>query len=225
MQKKYFIDLDNTLCKTHLGDYENSVPISERIEEVKRLKDAGHFITIWTARGSRSGKDWSELTKSQLQLWKVPFDSLVFGKPDYDVYIDDKSFQVDSFWPLAEKTETSLKSKDVVEVKKGWGKEIIIANNDDYCGKILCFEQGKRLSLHYHMKKRETWYVAKGSFTFIWLQMDVGKEIREHLTLGDVITLERGQPHQLIALENDSQIFEVSTRHYDDDSYRIKKGD
>lgn len=222
---KYFIDLDNTLCKTQNGDYENSVPITERIEEVKRLFDAGHLIIIWTARGSKSGIDWRELTLKQLDQWSVPYHELRMGKPDYDVYIDDKSYNVHQIWPLSSEGSFTLKTSHVEEVKKGWGKEIIIANNDEYCGKILCFEKNKRLSMHYHMKKRETWYVAKGSFTFLWIETQNSKEIREFLKVGDVITLERGQPHQLIALEDDSQIFEVSTRHYNEDSYRIRKGD
>lgn len=46
----------------------------------------------------------------------------------------------------------------------------------------------------------------------------------EYLKVGDVITNERGEPHQMEALE-DSEIFEVSTKHYDNDSYRIYKGD
>jgi hypothetical protein len=45
----------------------------------------------------------------------------------------------------------------------------------------------------------------------------------EYLNIGDVITNERGEPHQLIALE-DGEIFEVSTKHFDSDSYRIFKG-
>ena len=42
---------------------------------------------------------------------------------------------------------------------------------------------------------------------------------------GDCITIERGMPHQLIALEDMSEIFEVSTQHFDKDSYRIRIGD
>ena len=42
---------------------------------------------------------------------------------------------------------------------------------------------------------------------------------------GACITIERGQPHQLVALEDGSEIFEVSTQHFDEDSYRIRKGD
>jgi quercetin dioxygenase-like cupin family protein len=43
------------------------------------------------------------------------------------------------------------------------------------------------------------------------------------LKVGDVITNERGEPHQLIALE-DAEVFEVSTKHYDEDSFRMWKG-
>jgi quercetin dioxygenase-like cupin family protein len=46
----------------------------------------------------------------------------------------------------------------------------------------------------------------------------------QFLYQGDTVTIERGEPHQLEALE-DSEIFEVSTQHFDDDSYRIYKGD
>ena len=38
MPKKYFIDLDNTLCNTQNSNYINSNPILERIEYVNNLK-------------------------------------------------------------------------------------------------------------------------------------------------------------------------------------------
>jgi quercetin dioxygenase-like cupin family protein len=216
---KYFIDLDNTLCKTINGDYNNSEPIVERIIKVNKLKEEGHTVVIWTARGSKSGIDYSELTVKQLTEWNIRYDELLLGKPDYDVYIDDKSFNVDTLWPLP-----NSKKQTTTIVEKGWGKEIIFVNNDEYCGKILCFEKGKKFSMHYHLKKKETWYVSKGSFTLIWIDTTIGAQYSETLNVGDVITNERGDPHQLIALEY-SEIFEVSTKHYDEDSFRIYKGD
>ena len=38
---------------------------------------------------------------------------------------------------------------------------------------------------------------------------------------GDSVLIERGLPHQLIALTDNSTIVEVSTQHFDEDSYRI----
>ena len=98
--KKYFIDLDNTLCRTTGSDYANSVPIQERIDYVNNLKKDGNHITIWTARGSKSGLDHKELTAKQLELWSVNYDELLMGKPDYDIYYDDKSFNIDAFLPV-----------------------------------------------------------------------------------------------------------------------------
>jgi len=230
MSKKYYIDLDNTLCKTqNNSDYINAIPIQERIDYVNSLKKEGHTITIWTARGSRSGIDHTELTTTQLQKWGVQYDKLLLGKPDYDVYIDDKSFNVDAFWPVPDTITNPIKeqkTKKVIPeiVEKGWGREIIFVNNDEYCGKLLCFEKGKKFSMHYHLQKKETWYVSKGKFILIWVETDKGITHTEYLVLGDTITNERGEPHQLIALE-DSEVFEVSTKHYDEDSFRMWKGD
>lgn len=220
---KYYIDLDNTLCITNNGDYANSIPIQQRIEYVNKLKNENNIIIIWTARGSKSNIDYSDLTKKQLSDWGIQYDDILFGKPDYDVYIDDKSFNVDSYWPVPNNNETKTKKEKIEIVEKGWGKEIIFANNDEYCGKLLCFEKGKKFSMHYHLKKKETWYVSKGKFILIWVDASVGITHTEYLEVGDVITNERGEPHQLIALE-DSEVFEVSTTHFDNDSFRMWKG-
>lgn len=219
---KYFIDLDNTLCLTENSDYVNSRPILERIRYVNELKKQGHEITIWTARGKTSGIDHRELTIKQLKDWNIDYDNLLMDKPSYDICIDDKTFNVDTYWPVPKEICKS-KKLPVEIVPKGWGKEIIFVNNDEYCGKLLCFEKDKRFSMHYHIKKKETWYVSKGSFILIWIETDNGVTHTEYLKVGDVITNERGEPHQLIALE-DSEVFEVSTKHYDEDSFRMWKG-
>jgi quercetin dioxygenase-like cupin family protein len=223
MSKNIYVDLDNTLCVTENGDYSNSKPIPERISYFNTMRENGNLITIWTARGSRSGKNYEQLTKTQLSEWNIQYDNLLFKKPDYDVYYDDKSFNIDAFLPIHKENEKVKQIEEAEIVKKGWGKEIIFANNDEYCGKILCFEKGKKFSMHYHIKKRETWYVYKGKFLLLCIDTTDGVMYSQYLNKGDIITNERGEPHQLIALE-DSEVFEVSTKHYDDDSYRVWKG-
>jgi len=110
------------------------------------------------------------------------------------------------------------------KIEKGWGHELIIHNSDKYCGKILVFKKDCEFSMHYHLLKQETWSVDKGSFVYRSIETTKG-ELRETLLkVGDVVTQLPGQPHQLRALE-DGEIFEVSTQHFDTDSYRIWKGD
>jgi mannose-6-phosphate isomerase-like protein (cupin superfamily) len=220
-KKKYFIDLDNTLCRTVDGLYHQSIPIEERIERVRMLKLQGHHITIWTARGAKSGIDYMDLTLKQLKEWNVPYDCLSMEKPDYDVYIDDKSFHVDSYWKIPGVSPSSLKKKETpVTIMKDWGKEVVITNNEKYCGKILCFHAGYSGSMHYHLKKQETWYIAEGRIILSFPDPATGKLYSEIYEKGDVVTHTPGEAHQVYALE-ETQIFEVSTTHEDCDSYRI----
>ena len=110
------------------------------------------------------------------------------------------------------------------KVPKGWGEELIIENNEMYCGKLLIFKKGCRFSMHYHLIKDETWYVDKGEFIYRWIDTDTAETIEQKLKPGDVVRQRVGQPHQLIAL-TDGTVFEVSTQHFDEDSYRVWKGD
>jgi len=110
------------------------------------------------------------------------------------------------------------------KVPKGWGEELIIENNEMYCGKLLIFKKGCRFSMHYHLIKDETWYVNKGSFIYRWIDTETAETIEQKLKVGDVVRQRVGQPHQLIAL-TDGEVFEVSTQHFDEDSYRVVKGD
>ena len=110
------------------------------------------------------------------------------------------------------------------KVPKGWGEELIIENNEMYCGKLLIFKKGCRFSMHYHLIKDETWYVDKGEFLYRWIDTESAETIEQKLKVGDVVRQRVGQPHQLIAL-TDGVVFEVSTQHFDEDSYRVVKGD
>tara|TARA_B100000131_G_scaffold237416_1_gene229495 strand:+ start:81 stop:458 length:378 start_codon:yes stop_codon:yes gene_type:complete len=110
------------------------------------------------------------------------------------------------------------------KVPKGWGEELIIENNEMYCGKLLIFKKGCRFSMHYHLIKDETWYVDKGEFIYRWIDTESAETIEQKLKEGDVVRQRVGQPHQLIAL-TDGVVFEVSTQHFDEDSYRVVKGD
>lgn len=217
-----YVDLDNTLCHTDGSDYLNSNPIPDRVARVNALRERGHKVTIWTARGSKSGKDWKDLTVKQLAEWGVQYDKLLMGKPHYDLCIDDKSENVNLYWKTPGGGESRKTDSHIV--KKGWGEEIWFVNNDEYCGKILRFDMGRRFSMHYHLDKKESWYIAKGSFISSWIDTEKGITHSEILRVGDSVTNERGAPHQMEALEP-SEIFEVSTPHKDSDSYRVYKGD
>lgn len=112
------------------------------------------------------------------------------------------------------------------KVNKGWGYEIIWATNDLYCGKKLHFhKKGNKFSMHYHIQKDETWFIDTGSFLLKYIDPETA-EIREKiLSHGETWHNPPGLAHQLEALEDGSEITEVSTPDSIEDNYRIFPGD
>lgn len=111
-------------------------------------------------------------------------------------------------------------------VKKGWGYEYIFATNDLYCGKILHFsKKGNKFSMHFHAQKDESWYVTSGSFILRLLDHRDATLKESILNKGDSIRIFPLTIHQVEALEDDSELFEVSTADCDEDNYRVRPGD
>ena len=111
-------------------------------------------------------------------------------------------------------------------IPKAWGEELVIENNDLYCGKLLRFNNKAEFSFHYHMEKTETFYVNSGIFILKYFDLNNAEEFMCELIEGDTIHIPNGNPHKLICVSvGGGEIFEVSTPHKDEDSYRIGKGD
>ena len=107
MKKKILcFDLDNVLCKTIKNNYKRSIPLKKNIGLVNQLYSKGYYIKIFTARFmgrnnqnvSKAKKQGLKFTKVQLKKWKISYHKLIFGKPSFDIYIDDKSFFFDKNW-------------------------------------------------------------------------------------------------------------------------------
>ena len=108
---------------------------------------------------------------------------------------------------------------------KGWGYENWIVNKSEYCGKLLYFYAGKKCSWHYHIKKDETFFIGSGSIELLYGDSDDIHDAKSIILLkGDKFYIYPGLRHQMIALE-DTELYEFSTEHFEDDSYRIIKGD
>jgi hypothetical protein len=90
-----FVDIDGTICITPGTDYEEAEPIRERIEKFNAFFDAGDVIVYWSARGAKTGRDWTELTYQQLKQWGAKYHSVRFDKPLFDVLYDDKAEKID----------------------------------------------------------------------------------------------------------------------------------
>jgi len=99
-------------------------------------------------------------------------------------------------------------------VEKPWGWELVWAETDRYAGKLLFVRAGQALSLQYHERKDESWYVQEGRAA-----LGLGRvcEILEEQEIGpgDTFHFAPGTVHRVRALE-DTLIVEVSTADLDD---------
>ena len=105
-------DLDGTLCSgSHPGkdgctDYSKCQPKPGAQWLLHDLRRQGHTIIIQTARGMTTAngrvgimiKNIGLQTLEQLDRWKFEYDEIYFGKPDADLYLDDKGQNAQDFW-------------------------------------------------------------------------------------------------------------------------------
>lgn len=118
-----------------------------------------------------------------------------------------------------------MTSSQIKFVSKGWGFEKWIVNTKDYCGKLLYFAKGGKCSWHYHKLKDETFYIQSGKIILYHSEGDdIENAEKKVLRRGDTFHVPVGLRHRMYALE-DTELFEFSTQHFDEDSYRLKKGD
>ena len=111
-------------------------------------------------------------------------------------------------------------------VKKLWGIERWLHNENDYCMKILELNPGFQSSLHYHKHKRETFLVTQGNVHLEVISgYRVGQERKKLVVLGPgrFYTLDPYVPHRFTAIGDRAMIVEASTRHDDRDVFRLEE--
>jgi CMP-N-acetylneuraminic acid synthetase len=90
------VDIDGIIASKDRGnDYAAAAPIAPNIQMINHLFERGLRIVLFTARGSKTGIDWTETTKGQLKEWGVRFSELRFEKPYADYYVDDRNIDLD----------------------------------------------------------------------------------------------------------------------------------
>lgn len=100
------IDIDGTICTEDTTDMSKRAPFVDRIEQLNKLFDNGHEIVIFTSRGMNScnnnqlesDRKYRAFTEQQLRDWGVKYTQLFFGKPNADVYIDNKNSLLENFF-------------------------------------------------------------------------------------------------------------------------------
>ena len=95
------VDLDGTICPIKRSDqnYSDLQPLPGAVERLRQLRAAGHYIIIVTARNmatcesnlGRVLKNVGKVTLDWLEKYGVEYDEIYFGKPNAEIYIDDRA--------------------------------------------------------------------------------------------------------------------------------------
>lgn len=102
--KSFCFDIDGVIATlTPDNDYTKADCNPMMVAAVNALYDAGHEIILFTARGTKTGIDWTGTTREQMKRWGVRYHDLRFGKPAAEYYIDDRMLSFDDLYKLVKK--------------------------------------------------------------------------------------------------------------------------
>jgi len=116
--KTICFDIDNVICRTSSkNDYIKSKPIKKNIEVINKAYYKKFKIILYTARymGRCNGnitkvkKLIKPLTIKQLKEWGVKYHEIYFGKPSFDLFIDDKSLFFKKNWDKSLQKKLKIK--------------------------------------------------------------------------------------------------------------------
>jgi capsule biosynthesis phosphatase len=101
---KIVVDLDGVIIGFPSSKKDKEVRVNEEmVKWLRKRKSYGDYIVIHTARGMRSNNNdlGKVYTKHYVEIYEmlksknIPFDELILGKPNADIYIDDKAVRFD----------------------------------------------------------------------------------------------------------------------------------
>ena len=100
----YIFDLDGTICpiKKKEEKYEDLKPFPEIVDKMKKLKEQGFNILIFTSRNMKTydgnlgliNANTAKIIINWLDKWQIPYDEIIYGKPwpgRFGFYVDDRA--------------------------------------------------------------------------------------------------------------------------------------
>ncbi|GLR15620.1 cupin domain-containing protein [Portibacter lacus] len=90
-----------------------------------------------------------------------------------------------------------------------------LTKNKKVSPKILLVAPHKRLSWQYHHRRSEVWTVVEGTVGVVKSDTDEETELKEY-KVGDIITLQKGERHRLVGLDDWGKVAEI-WQHTDPD--------
>lgn len=100
------VDLDGTIIVDRFPNFGE--PIEENVEILKKLKEKGFIITVFSARIS-GNPEWKTKIEKYLKEKNIPFDRITNIKPyTASIFIDDRNIEVDYNMPWPKDIEDKI---------------------------------------------------------------------------------------------------------------------
>ena len=105
MKKKViYIDIDETICTQTDSNYEKAKPFKKAINKINELYNQGNTIVVYTSRFmGRTNNNYDKAYKLGYNFIRykanaIDFGELKMGKPQFDLLIDDKTYNYNQNW-------------------------------------------------------------------------------------------------------------------------------
>ncbi len=121
--KRLIMDLDNTISINKTGNYSEAMPIVEVIEKMRKYKEQGFEIVIFSSRNMRTYEgNVGKINANTLPViieWldkhNVPYDEIYVGKVwcgNEGFYVDDRAIRPREFTSLSYEEICALLKRD-----------------------------------------------------------------------------------------------------------------
>ncbi len=88
----HFFDIDGTITNETEGwDYISRTPRKDVIKKIQSIHKLKHPIILWTSRLEID----RYITVKWLKKFDVPYNRIIFDKPTWDLYVCDKSINIE----------------------------------------------------------------------------------------------------------------------------------
>lgn len=192
-----------------------------KIGQGARLDSSNTFLAFPSLNGQLLANDFSKYNEFYVQTdFILPNQPIMSG----DISKIDKrpvvEYIVGKVLELVNKSNVVIPVNSKCELSHHYdlshfethGAAIVNCINREYCKKIIVLLSGQHHPNHYHRIKEETFLVVYGDFI---LELDDKSKV---LGPGESFTIERGIKHSFSSI-NGAVIEEISTTHYNDDSF------
>ena len=105
--------------------------------------------------------------------------------------------------------------------EQDWGMELLWANNENYSGKLIIFnEVGKKMPMALHKEKTKTWFVNGGKLKISYVNNETKEVLTAEISEGGTCHFSKMSAHEVEVIEP-AVVFEVATTDSDEDTFGV----